>query len=205
MRSDRSHFEPGTIVHNNKIIIVGGRRGSFIFNDITEYDPVTDSWSERCQLPARLLAPSAKVIGDQLIVANGGDNGTCCLLDQTISMTITPEINAKALRTHPDADRISITAENSKSNVNESGISTVDGLENSINIFPNPINDLLTVKTSSKNPINLTLIAPTGTVLIEVKDVVHQSTFDTSKIKPGMYILIVNNGEAYKRFRIIKK
>ena len=199
LRSDRSHFEPGTIVHNNKIIIVGGRRGSFIFNDITEYDPITDSWSELCQLPARLLAPSAKIIGDQLIVANGGDNGTCCLLDQTISMSVTPEANAEVLRTLSDADRISITPENS-----ESDVSMVDGLENSITLFPNPINDLLTVKSSSQKPINLTLIAPTGTVLIEKKEVL-ESTFDTSEIKPGLYILIVNNGEAYKRFRIIKK
>jgi N-acetylneuraminic acid mutarotase len=199
LRSERSHFEPGTIVHNNKIIIVGGRRGSFIFDDITEYDPIADSWSELCQLPARLLAPSAKIIGDQLIVANGGDNGTCCLLDQTISMTVTPEENAEALRTLSGAERISITPENS-----ESDVSMVEGLENSITIFPNPINDLLTVKNPLQNPINLTLIAPTGTVLIEKKDVL-ESTFDTSKIKPGLYILIVNNGKAYKRFRIIKK
>ena len=114
-------------------------------------------------------------------------------------MSVTPEANAEVLRTLSDADRISITPENS-----ESDVSMVDGLENSITLFPNPINDLLTVKSSSQKPINLTLIAPTGTVLIEKKEVL-ESTFDTSEIKPGLYILIVNNGEAYKRFRIIKK
>ncbi len=90
--SDRSHFEPGTMVHNNKIIIVGGRRGGAFLNDVTEYDPVTDSWAELCELPKNLLAPSAKVFGDRLIVANGGENGVCCPQNSTISIGIEPEI-----------------------------------------------------------------------------------------------------------------
>ena len=73
--SRRSHFEPGTIVHNNKIIIVGGRRGNFFFENITEYDPVSNTWSENCPLPNKLLAPVAKVFGDQLIISNGGIDG----------------------------------------------------------------------------------------------------------------------------------
>ena len=89
--SARSHFEPGTMVHNDKIIIVGGRRGGFFFDDVTEYDPATDSWSERCELPTTLLAPAAKVFGDRLIVANGGEGGTCCPKNNTISIGIEPE------------------------------------------------------------------------------------------------------------------
>ena len=89
--SKRSHFEPGTIVHNDKIIIVGGRRGGFFFDEVTQYDPLTDSWSELCPLPKKLLAPAAKVFGDQLIVANGGENGTCCPLNSTIWTSIEPE------------------------------------------------------------------------------------------------------------------
>ncbi len=90
--SKRSHFEPGTMVHNEKIIIVGGRRGNFFFDDVTEYDPATDTWSELCELPTTLLAPAAKVFGDQLIVANGGEGGTCCPLNSTIWLPIEPEI-----------------------------------------------------------------------------------------------------------------
>ena len=89
--SARSHFEPGTMVHNDKIIIVGGRRGGFFFDDVTEYDPATDSWSERCELPTTLLAPAAKVFGDRLIVANGGEGGTCCPKNNTLSIAIEPE------------------------------------------------------------------------------------------------------------------
>ncbi|MGC1472267.1 MAG: malectin domain-containing carbohydrate-binding protein [Psychroserpens sp.] len=90
--SERSHFEPGTMVHNDKIIIVGGRRGNFFFDDVTEYNPATNSWAELCELPSNLLAPSAKVFGDQLIVTNGGENGTCCPLNEAISITIEPEV-----------------------------------------------------------------------------------------------------------------
>ncbi len=88
--SDRSHFEPGTIVHNDKIIIVGGRNGNFFFDDITIYDPATDQWTEDCKLSKKLLAPSAKIFGNQLIIANGGENGTCCPLDIVEWITIDP-------------------------------------------------------------------------------------------------------------------
>lgn len=98
--SARSHFEPGTMVHNDKIIIAGGRRGGFFFNDVTEYDPATDQWAERCELPENLLAPVAKVFGDRLIVANGGENGTCCPLNKTRWISIEPEENVNVLVYH---------------------------------------------------------------------------------------------------------
>ncbi len=101
--SDRSHFEPGTMVHNGKIIIVGGRRGNFFFADITEYDPATDTWTERCPLPEKLLAPAAKTFGDRLVVANGGENGTCCPRTTTRWLPIEPEV--------ADPEPISLTLE----------------------------------------------------------------------------------------------
>lgn len=81
--SARSHFEPGTIVDDGKIIIVGGRKGSFFYDGVTQYDPQTNTWSELCPLPEKNLAPAAKVFGDSLLVSNGGEGGVCCPLKST--------------------------------------------------------------------------------------------------------------------------
>lgn len=72
----RSHFEPGTFVYDNQIIIVGGRRGTNYFYDrITAYDPATNIWREIGKLPTEIVGPSAKIFDGQLVVTNGGVNG----------------------------------------------------------------------------------------------------------------------------------
>lgn len=69
----RSHYEPGTIVVDGKIVIVGGRTGTQnCVNTITQYDPETNAWSELFTMPDCLLAPSAKVVGDEMFVSHGG-------------------------------------------------------------------------------------------------------------------------------------
>ena len=136
--SARSHFEPGTMVHNGKIIIVGGRRGgSFFFDDITEYDPQTDTWTERCPLPAKLLAPAAKVFDNQLIVANGGENGTCCPLKTTRWLPIEPEMS------QPNPVSIALEAEDAtlngaKTASNQAGFSGTGFVD-----YLNPTNDFI--------------------------------------------------------------
>ncbi len=125
--SDRSHFEPGTMVHNGKIIIAGGRRGNFFFNDITEYDPQTNMWTERCKLPKKLLAPSVKVFGDQLIVANGGENGTCCPLNKTRWIPIAPENQPEPVSLLREAeDALLSGAKKASNNAGFSGTGFVD-------------------------------------------------------------------------------
>jgi N-acetylneuraminic acid mutarotase len=72
--SNRSHFEPGTFAIDGKIIIVGGRNqdDNNVLNDIIEYDPEKNFWSETDTLPIRILAPVAKIINNQIIVSHGG-------------------------------------------------------------------------------------------------------------------------------------
>ena len=136
--SARSHFEPGTMVHNDKIIIVGGRRGNnFFFDDITEYDPQTNTWTERCPLPSKLLAPAAKVFGNQIIVANGGENGTCCPLKTTQWLPIEPEIS------QPNPVNITLEAEDAtlsgaKAANNQAGFSGTGFVD-----YLNPTNDFI--------------------------------------------------------------
>ncbi len=101
--SARSHFEPGTLVHNGKIIIVGGRQGnSFFYDDITQYDIVNNSWSELCELPENLLAPSAKAFGSRLIVSNGGVDGIDEPLDDTRWLPIENEFPILTLNSIAD-------------------------------------------------------------------------------------------------------
>ncbi|MBC8170521.1 MAG: hypothetical protein H7X77_02575 [Anaerolineae bacterium] len=73
----RSHFEPGTIVYNGRIIIVGGRanqsgEGNGQLKQVTEYNPTNNTWTELRQLPTKLIAPNATVINNKIIVTTGG-------------------------------------------------------------------------------------------------------------------------------------
>ena len=69
----RSHMEPGTFVIDGKIILVGGKDGTFTCSDrVSSYDPKTDTWTELFTVPDCLLAPSGKVINDEIFVSHGG-------------------------------------------------------------------------------------------------------------------------------------
>lgn len=73
----RSHFEPATVVVNDRIIIVGGRSnglGHESVANVTEYNPQTDTWTELRPLPYPLLGVSAAYIDGKLIVTAGGSN-----------------------------------------------------------------------------------------------------------------------------------
>jgi N-acetylneuraminic acid mutarotase len=78
---NRSHFEPSTIVQDERIVIVGGRSNNTKHGNpgvahITQYDPKTDKWTELEPLPQRLLAPCAAIVGNKLVVIAGGLNNT---------------------------------------------------------------------------------------------------------------------------------
>ena len=75
----RSHTESSTMIHDGRILIVGGRCNSSspprnVVNDLIEYDPATGSWSTVGSMPQPLMAPSAAIIDGRLIVTCGGLN-----------------------------------------------------------------------------------------------------------------------------------
>lgn len=75
----RSHFESSTTIFNDRLLIIGGRSkptGKTALNHVTEYDPTTNTWLALPSLPVELIAPVAQVIGNQIIVTNGGLNRT---------------------------------------------------------------------------------------------------------------------------------
>jgi len=71
------HFEPGTSVVDGKILIAGGTAWSAgISNEVNTYDPKTNVWTVHPILSQKLLACNARVMGGQLIVANGGSGSS---------------------------------------------------------------------------------------------------------------------------------
>jgi N-acetylneuraminic acid mutarotase len=71
---------PVADTRNGRIIIVAGRCNSsrpprMNVSDILEYDPKSDAWRVLATIPLRLMAPSADIIGQQLVVIAGGLGG----------------------------------------------------------------------------------------------------------------------------------
>lgn len=75
----RSHFESSTIVHQGRILIVGGRCNHSqpprnVVGDLLEYDPKADVWRVVGALPGAVLAPAAGIISGRVVVTGGGLN-----------------------------------------------------------------------------------------------------------------------------------
>ncbi|MGB3776608.1 MAG: malectin domain-containing carbohydrate-binding protein, partial [Leeuwenhoekiella sp.] len=188
--SDRSHFEPCTVSHNGKIIIIGGRRGFFFFDEMTEYDPELNSWSQICKLPEPLLAPAAAIFNDTLVIANGG-NGETDLRDNTRFLILESE---NTLGTSED----------------ESSLSNSSNLDDSVKLFPNPTQGEITISGIRANSqtvvINIKNI--TGANLITQKFDMSASsyTMDTANLKTGIYFMeIITDSNSRKVIKFIKK
>ncbi|HEX2619905.1 MAG TPA: hypothetical protein VHL11_07155, partial [Phototrophicaceae bacterium] len=73
----RSHFEPGTMLVNGYVVIIGGRAnqsgpGNGQLDLVTAYNPGQNSWCDLRALPVPLIAPNAARIGNKIIVTGGG-------------------------------------------------------------------------------------------------------------------------------------
>ena len=84
----RSHFESSTLIHQGRILIVGGRCNSSkpprnVVGDLLEYDPKTDAWRVAGVLPVKVLAPAAAIFNGRIVVNGGGLNNPRPLTDAT--------------------------------------------------------------------------------------------------------------------------
>lgn len=167
--TDRSHFEPGTEVFDNKIIITGGRNQNIFFSDVTQYDPLMDAWTELCPLQEKLLAPVAKVFGTKLYISNGGNNGTCCPLDKAQWIEL---------------EDITL------------GINDIEPTSNYFNIYPNPASTFIKfdLKESQEN-INIEIYNISGQLIKSILDFDVTKQLSLIDMSKGLYIvkILLNN------------
>lgn len=187
--SARSHFEPNTIVHNKKIIIIGGRRGLFFFDDITEYDPALNKWTERCKLPEPLLAPAAEIFDNRLIIANGGRSDT--------------DLRAKTrfLKIEPESLLSNEEQEENLSNGNK--------LEGTITVFPNPTRGNLNIKgiiaDGQKVTVHIKNVNGANLMTQEFDALTSGYILETNTLQSGLYFIeIIKNNNTRKVIKFIK-
>ncbi|MBN8729595.1 MAG: hypothetical protein J0L64_03580 [Acidobacteria bacterium] len=69
----RSHVEPGSFLHQGRIIVAGGRSNPIsVLHDVTAFDPATGAWTELPGLPEPMRAPVLRVVGSSLYFGLGG-------------------------------------------------------------------------------------------------------------------------------------
>ncbi len=73
----RSHFESSILPYQGCLLVVGGRCNSSrpprgVMNDILRYDPRADRWTVVGEIPEKVMAPVAAIIGGRLVVTGGG-------------------------------------------------------------------------------------------------------------------------------------
>ncbi len=184
----RSHFEPGTFVYDDQIIIVGGRRGNDYFYDrITAYDPVSNVWREIGKLPAEIVGPSSKIFNGRLVVTNGGFKGDWHPTNRTWS---TP---------------FEITTPNL----------SVENIETSlpfIKIYPNPVTNTLHLKfneNAENMPMDIELTTLLGQSVrhdkIENANLITEQLIDVGDLQDGIYFVTITQGKNRNSFKIIKK
>lgn len=71
----RSHAELATFVHENRIIVAGGRTAENAeesLDSVIEYNPYRDEWYTIATLPEPRYSPFARIIGDRFYIGGGG-------------------------------------------------------------------------------------------------------------------------------------
>jgi hypothetical protein len=75
------------------------------------------------------------------------------------------------------------------------GIDEIEKMDAEISIFPNPVKDVLYIKSESK--ISSAIIYNMeGKVIMDVRQI-NQSTINTSSLQPGVYVMSLFNGNNY--------
>lgn len=85
MPNKNSHSEPGTFVYKGDIYTTGGENAG---DKVWKYNPRANKWSTFRTLPEILVAPVARIIDGNLIVAGGGAPRAALATDKVRSMRV---------------------------------------------------------------------------------------------------------------------
>ena len=183
----RSHFEPGTFVLNDQIVIVGGRDNlSYFYDRVTTYDPQADLWREMFKLPYRVVGPSAKYFNGKLIISNGGEYGDW---NPTVKTWSTPfEVNP-----------ITLSVQNVPEN------------HAMVSIYPNPVQERLhivfTKGLTAQTTIRLTDISGKTILKKDFPSGIYnaENTLEMNGLSAGIYFLAVDQNEEKQVLKVIKR
>ncbi len=58
---------------DGKVYVIGGLRHGKAFHTVHEYDPATDTWEQKADMPTARLTPAISVISNKIYVIGGSD------------------------------------------------------------------------------------------------------------------------------------
>ncbi|MCG8701442.1 MAG: T9SS type A sorting domain-containing protein [Bacteroidales bacterium] len=77
---------------------------------------------------------------------------------------------------------------------------------NNLKVFPNPVNDFISIKNENSSISKATLLTPDGRQVKQWNNLNHETTLDISKYSVGLYILQLRNDDnSVQSVQIIKK
>jgi PKD repeat protein len=82
--------------------------------------------------------------------------------------------------------------------------SIVEASFQSLQVYPNPANTQLTIKSNNSTKIDMQIFSSTGKLIKQVKSCQLPTTLDIEDLATGMYQVVCSDGQNQKTFRILK-
>jgi len=107
----QSHSEPATFAYEGFIYTIGGEVGNG--TAVLRYDPQADSWQQILQLPEKLIAPAARIVNGELVVAGGGAPRAQQPARTTYAISLQPASSNSTTSSQFNLSRESVSSDNS--------------------------------------------------------------------------------------------
>ncbi|MBP8033011.1 MAG: SBBP repeat-containing protein [Bacteroidia bacterium] len=137
------------------------------------------------------------------LTTTGADTYTWSTTENTTSIAVSPTIQTTYTVIGTDANGCS------NSSIVTQSVSLCTGItqlvnESTVSVFPNPFNDVITIRNSFEN-YNIVIVDVLGKVVFEKQTVSSETSIDLSELKTGFYQLIVKGEDNSYTQKIIKQ